>query len=310
MAEEDGEFRAALPLVERRVARVLPAGDVPSNYWSASGELLLDNTCAADAVLDIMAGALAALPWPLLWLELVPCDAPHWQELLAALARRGCAYDVHRHYEIGQVEIAGSWNDYLAGRSKNLHRTLRRDGEALEAQGPLTFEMLDALAPDEVEPRLREAFEVETRSWKSRGGAAVLETPGMFEFYLREARQLAAWGELRIATLRLAGRPIAFEVGWTAKGVYHSFKVGYDAVYKRFAPGHLLRSRLAEACFASPGVRLIDFQGPLSEALTAWSTRRYAIGRLVIAPGGPVGRAALAAYRGLAPLVRRLRRVS
>ncbi len=42
------------------------------------------------------------------------------------------------------------------------------------------------------------------------------------------------------------GEPIAFEFGWTAKGVYHCFKVGYDPATAQFSPGQLLRMLLVE----------------------------------------------------------------
>jgi hypothetical protein len=125
----------------------------------------------------------------------------------------------------------------------------------------------------------------------------------MFEFFLRQARQLAAWGSLRLAFLEHRGRPIAFEYGWLAKGVYYSYKVGYDPEFASYGPGHLLRLHLLRALAAEPGVRLVDFHGPLTEALACWATRSYAIGRLVLAPpriGSRLLLSALTAARGLA----------
>ena len=159
-----------------------------------------------------------------------------------------------------------------------------------------------------METVLRRAFAVEHKSWKKDTGATVLGTPGMFEFYLRQASQLAAWGHLRLAFLEHRGEPIAFEFGWTAKGVYHCFKVGYDPAMAQVSPGQLLRMLLIERLHADSGHVMVDYQGPLSDAVARWTTGSYQIGRLVIAPHQLRSRALMAGYRAAAPLIRRLRR--
>jgi CelD/BcsL family acetyltransferase involved in cellulose biosynthesis len=330
---------AALPLVGRRAKGVLPVGDLASNYWSASGELLLDPAANADAVLDLVAGGLQESPWPLLWLDLVPVATSRWRTLARVLARRGLRVDAHVRYEIGQVEVGRDFAAFEARLSKNLRRSLRKDLRRLEhsvpekgtgtfcLKGPrptsgrypashqrrlspspsVAMRLVREFAPGEVRTRLAEVFELETRSWKNQPGQAVVKTPGMVDFYCRQAEQLAAWGCLRVALLEHGGRPIAGELGWVAKGVYHSFKVAYDAAFAEFGPGHLLRMFLIEEFCRGTDAEVIDFQGPLTEALASWATRRYPIGRLVIAPKRPGSRILLAGYQAAAAVVRRLR---
>lgn len=304
------ELAAALPLVGRRVRGLLPVGDLPSNCWSASGELLLDPAADAHAVMHLLASALDQMPWPLIWLDYVPIEAARWQGLVRALAEHRFLVDVHPRYRIGQVAIASDFNEYLASRSKNLQRSLHKDRQRLEQIGRVTLRHRTALVPAAVESSLREVFEVEARSWKRRSGRTVLDTPGMVAFYGRLAEQLAQWGCLNVAFLDLDGTPIAAELGWTAKGVYHSFKVAYDRAYRQYGPGQLLRRGLLEQFHANRGVRVVDFQGPMSAALAAWSTHSYAIGRIVIAPARPTSRLAFVAYRMLATAVRGLRKVA
>ena len=307
VVESDGEPVAALPVAGRRFRGVLPVGDLTWNYWSPNAELLLDPGADVPAVVDLLAGAIDELPWPLLCLEMVPFEQPYWQALLGALTRRGLATELRPGYRIGQVEIGGRYEDYQARWSKNHRRTVLKDARRLERAGPVELKVESDLTPEEVDDRLRRAFEIEDRSWKRGGGRPVLRVPGMFEFYCRQARQLAAWGYLRLSFLECRGEPIAFEMGWTAKGVYHSFKVSYDESYRRYGPGHLLRMHLIRSFYDGPGPEVVDFQGPLSEALANWSTRSYPIGRLVIAPRRLGSRTLLAAYRGAASVVRRFR---
>ena len=310
VVRQDGRLVGAMPLAGRRERRIVPVGDLTGNCWSPNGEFLIDPSADVPAVVELLTGALDELPWPLVWLEMVPIETDRWQAVLRELVDRGFVVDVHPRYRIGQVDLAGSFDEYQASRSKNLRRSVRKDLRRLEADGPVAWKHYRKLAPEEVDEPLRQAFEIDRRSWKHEAGGAVLDTPGMFEFYCRQARQLAEWGYLRVAFLEHRGRPIAFELGWTAKGVYHSFKVGFDESYRRVGPGHLLRRHLIETLFDQPDTGLIDFQGPMTKALASWSTRSYGIGRVVIAPRRFPSRALLAGYRTLASAVRRFRRSS
>ncbi len=307
VVEKDGELLAAVPLKGRTIRRIVPVGDLTINYWSPNGELLLDPKSDAEAVLSVLADGLEEAPWPLLWLDLVPFETGRWQSLIQTLRARGLAADVHFRYRIGLVEVRGDFDEYFAGLSKAHRQTVGKKLRRLKRDGSVQLRVYYELSPDEVDGRLRRAFEIEQASWKHQDGHTVLDTPGMFEFYRRQARQLAECGHLRLAFLEHRGKPIAFEHGWTAKGVYYSFKVGYDASYRRFSPGHLLRMLLIRDLFERREVERIDFQGPLTEALAQWSTGSYAIGRLVIAPRRLPSRLLMAGYRSLGPLVRRLR---
>jgi CelD/BcsL family acetyltransferase involved in cellulose biosynthesis len=307
VVRDGDDFVAALPLASRPVKGLVRVGDLTWNMWSANGELLLDPAADGEAALDLLAAGIERLPWPLMWFDFVPYESAWWTPFLQALRRRRMHVDVHPRYRIGQVEIAGGFEQYMAARSKNLRRSMEKDLRRMERAGPLRFRVLREFTPDEVDRCVLEAFELERRSWRLTRGQTVLDAPGVFEFYRRQARQLAAWGELRLAFLDHAGRAVACEFGFTAKGVYHSLKVAYDHEYRHYGPGHLLRMHLVRALGAGQDASLIDFQGPLTDALSQWSTRSYPIGRVVIATRQVRSRLWFAAYRGLAGAIRGLR---
>jgi CelD/BcsL family acetyltransferase involved in cellulose biosynthesis len=189
--EEDGDLVGVLPLAGRKVRRVLPVADLTGNYWSFNGELLLDPQADRPAICDRFAAAVASLPWPLLWVETVPIERTHWQEMHAALLRRKLAVDVHARYRIGQVDLQGSFTDYGRSLSKNHRRNLRKDLRHLEREGLSGF-------------RLKSEF---TAGFPDRG------------------RQLeAGGGRMRAERLRAAGVlrppvPAACRVGLPAAGV-------------------------------------------------------------------------------------------
>ena len=300
----------ALPLVRQRLGRLVPVWAATINHWSPNGELLLDPAADQDAVAGALVAAVCGQPWPLVWLETVPWATRRWRRLCEAMTRLGAIVDIQPRYEIGRVSVTDAFEVYMAGRSRNLRRNVRKDFRRLAGEGRLRVALCDHLAAEEVEPALRRVFSLEDRGWKGAGGTSVLRNRGMFEFYCRQAEHFARQGRLRLAFLEHAGRPIAFELGWLAKGVYHSFKVGYDERYGRFGPGHLLRAGIVEADCGDPARHAIDFQGPITEALRSWATETYSIGRIAICPPGTAPRLLWAAIGGLRTGSRWLKRVS
>ena len=150
------------------------------------------------------------------------------------------------------------------------------------------------LSPHEVEPLLRRAWETEDRGWKGAAGTSVLRTPGAAEFMLAQARWLAAEDRLRLAFLDCGGRNVAFCYGVLGKGVFHSFKIGYDPAFAPFSPGHLLQYHLLQALHADPRMTAVDYIGEMTEYHASWRPEVYPFARLAFARRGSLlGRAAL-----------------
>jgi hypothetical protein len=288
---------AALPLVPCRVGWVIPAGGLPSNPWSSCGELLLDPSASVDAVLDRLVDAARDLPWPLLWLNETIPETPRWQAMLRACQRVGMAGCYHERFRVGRLDIAKDWITYEKGLRKShrqgMHRALRRLAEV----GDVRFEMRSRMAADEVEPWLQEAFDLENRGWKGFAGSSVLRTPGMIRFFVRHAEQLAEWGQLETAALRLDNRMIAFVYGYRAKGVYFAHKISYDQRLAEFSPGQLLFHHIFERLHNEREVCTVDFMGPLTQAVSRWRPATYGVGRIALAPHPWWGRATMYAYQ-------------
>jgi len=310
IVEEGGQFVAALPLVGRRVKRLFEMASIPSNPWCVCGDLLVDPQADVPAALDALVDAINRLPWPLVWLTPVPLATPRWQAFSAALTRAEMPFAVQSHYHIGEINLDGDWESYQAGWSGKHRRQMHKALDRARHDGPLELKVYDHLAGDQLNQALRRGFAVENRSWKGQAGTSVLRTPGMFELYQRQARQLAEWGQLRLAFLEHAGREIAFEYGFRAKRTYFSAKVGYDPAFADYSPGQLLRLLLLERFHEDGEIDRVDFWGPLSRATSEWIDSVYAVGRIVAAPRRMAGRLALRAYRVLQALGRPWRRLS
>jgi len=304
VVEDHGRWVAAIPLVDRKHAGLLAAA-MPSNEWASGGELLLDADTDTDGVLDELVAAIRRLPHQLLWIDEVAVDAPRWRALRRALDRAAVPVDCRRQYRVARIEIDGDWEACKRRWSRKHRQQMAASSRKLAAEGEVRCQILSELTPVQVEPCLRRAFELEDRGWKGKAGSSVLKTPGLFDFFLRQALQLAQWEQLELCLLELDEQPIAFAYGFNAKQVFHSVKVGYDPRFAVYRPGQLLRYAMLERFYGESDRRALDCMGPLTEAHASWKPASYTIGRLAIAPRRLTGRLAVFALRHWLPLVRR-----
>ena len=304
--KHNGQWLAALPIVESRLRRLMKVGRLPFNEWSWAGDLLLDPE-ATPEILDRLIDAIGELALPMLWFDGVPLEQPHWQQFLDALRRRGIEYQRHERFHIGIVDLTQDWAAYQAGWSGNFRRQMRKMTRRADELGGAALAIHRPNNAAELERLLQLGFEVEDRSWKGRDGTSVLKSPVMHQYLCEQAELLGQMGHLELVFLEFEGKPIAFEYGMLSKRTYFSPKVGYDEAYSHLTPGQLLRLKMMEQFFADPARDTWDFLGPLVEATDRWTTSTYSIERLVVATGGISGRLALRAYRDWWPAVRRLR---
>ena len=323
--EAEGRLVAALPLVRRRIAGLLDAGAMPCNEWSASGDLLLDSSLGErgqapfanggggtmlawssrqtvpvpfPAVLDALAAAIREMPWPLVWLDEAVLDAPRWRALQAALLRAGMTVAEHPRWQVGRVEIDHDWPAYKARWSRKHRQKMAWSLRRLTARGEVRLAVHSQLAPGEVAATMRQCFEIEDRGWKGAAGTSMLRTPGMAEFFTRQAELAAQAGPTRswrCSTAAAAPWPSATD--FRPRAFSTPSRPATIPSLPGSSPGQLLRYCLLERFFADPERRAMDFQGAMTEAHAAWLPQRYTVGRLAVAPRGLAGRLAVRAYR-------------
>ena len=110
VVEDGGRWVAALPLVGRPAAGVLPAGWTVGNPWSTAADLLWDASRIGDVEMgEALVEAAGGLPWPLLWLEGIPLESPQWQAMRGALRRAGTPTACRFAWNTGRIELDGDW---------------------------------------------------------------------------------------------------------------------------------------------------------------------------------------------------------
>lgn len=310
MVESNGRLVAGIALRGGALGKVVAAGLLPANEWVASGDLLVDPSEDVDQVLDLLAAAMRDLPWPVVHLEAVTLDAPHYAALLGALRRSSVRAVTEPRYEVGVIDWSDSWPAYLDARSKSHRRKMTKLMNRLRRQGHVELQVHQQPDSPRLKQLLRTAFELEDRSWKGRAGTSVLRTPGMLDLLTRQAEELLAHDELHLALLVHDQRPIAFGYGWRTKGVLSSYKIGYDPAYASFSPGHLFRQELLRWYAQHSPITALDCLGPLGEATLKWATGTYRVGRMLIGTKRIAGPGLVGFYQHVWPPLRRVREIA
>ena len=156
------------------------------------------------------------------------------------------------------VALSGDWESYLGEMKPDRRRQLRRRRRRLEEMGEVTLDVRDGT--EGLEAALDEFIDVEGSGWKGQAGTAIRLQPRLGAFYRQVGRWAADRGELRLAFLRVDGRPIAAHLYLQSAEILYRFKSGYDEDWSKQAPGLLLTGAMIERAF-DEGLKLYDFLG-------------------------------------------------
>lgn len=211
------------------------------------------------------------------------------------------------------VDLRPGWDaiyrERVSAKHRKAHRRMRRQ---LGAQG--VFESRLARTPAEIETALEEAFTLHALRWRDRPDRSAFSSPAGRALHREAMPALAADDVVRILTLRLDGRPIAFTAFFVIRATMVLHRLAFDPAFGRWSPG-LLATHDAVNAAAEEGVQRVEFLGgeePYKLALADGMEPLYEGFGLARGARGHAAimqrRAALAARRELArrPRLRRL----
>jgi CelD/BcsL family acetyltransferase involved in cellulose biosynthesis len=201
------------------------------------------------------------------------------------------------------LEIAGDPVAYEEARRRRGLNDLRRRRRRMADEGTVSIDVCDGSTRLDV--LLREAFDIEAKGWKGKRGTAIGARAETRRFYAEVAAWAASRGWLRLAFLRLDGRPLAFDLCLEHEGVQYLLKGGFDPEFARFAPGQQLLYELVRGAFAN-GLRRIEFGGAAEAYKLVWTDTTSDRDEIRAFARGPRGRLAWVAQ---GPLMRLARRV-
>ncbi len=190
------------------------------------------------------------------------------------------------------IRLDESWREpekKFNSRRQGDFRRMRRKAEAI---GAVTTEILSP-KPDEVDALLEEAIAVEAGGWKARSRSALAYDEKARAFFREYARLASDAGILRIAFLRIAGKPAATQIAVECDEAFWLFKIGYDDAYKDCSPGNLLMLETVRSA-AALGLATFEFLGKAAPWTALWTEEERPNIRLRIYPYNVAGAAATA----------------
>jgi CelD/BcsL family acetyltransferase involved in cellulose biosynthesis len=201
---------------------------------------------------------VAARPRLRLTLPRVPVGTPFHDALCVHAPSLGVGLLAQETRHSLIVDVRGSWEEYLATRSKHARREWRRKQRRLEESGRVEIAL--ATTPADVEHVLPDLQEIERRSWKEQSGGSLSADPDRQRFYCGLARRCAERGWLRLHVLYLSGRPAAHVFGVNYGGELLALKTSYDNALASLSPGVVLMLTALEGAFRE-GQSAVDLLG-------------------------------------------------
>lgn len=257
-----GRVVAIVPALMRR-ERVLGSFDI------AALDLLCDLTPSHSDLLrdedrpDIVPAffdAIATLPcrWDVLRIRRLLEASTVSLQVAEYLPRSGLGFRIRREQPAFMLELAGSYEEFLASRSAKFRNYLRRKTRQLESLGRLRI----ARAGNDLS--VADAFEqllaIEVRSWKHGHGTAISAVSRQREFYRLLCEGAHRSRRLHLMLMYLGDVPIAFNLGIVIADRYSYLKTSFDERLRQASPATVLRARLVESLIAD-GIQTLDFPG-------------------------------------------------
>jgi CelD/BcsL family acetyltransferase involved in cellulose biosynthesis len=220
------------PLVERDAAEPVIAA------WLA--HIAADPSLPGLMLLPLMAedGPFAATLGTILLRTMLPC---------ADFARR------HRALLEPQRDRAHYFENTL---STHRQRELRRTGRRLTDLGaPLFTAATEATA---IAAALEDFIALEASGWKGKAGTAAATRENLRGFVMTALSGLAVEGKAAINRLLLDGRAIAAAITLRSGDTAWYWKIAYDEMFARYAPGILLTAALTEELAENTAIARTD----------------------------------------------------
>ena len=292
----NGRVVALLPL--QRCARTLRA---PSNWDTPTFGPLAEDAAAL--------GELARALWSVTGVRRVSLGFLQAGTEAAAVLRQVAERSGWRVRETTlqrspYLPLDGGWEEYELGFPSKRRSNLRRLRKRLEERGTLTLQVEEG--PERLGELLEEGFAVEASGWKGESGTAIASSPGTRRYYVQAAHWAAQRGLLRLAFLRLDGRPLAFDFAFEDGTAHYLIRTGYDPAFRSFAPGVVMRREMIARAFRL-GLARYEFLGAEAPWKHEWTERVRAFVMLEAFARSPAGTSSWVIWRYARPAVHRAR---
>lgn len=135
----------------------------------------------------------------------------------------------------GVQPITGTWDEYLAGRSRNTRQSYLRRKRQLEQDFPdLRIEVIDT--PEQIGAAFERYVAIERRSWKESAEIGMWAEPGEIAFHRELLPLLARTGQASVWLMSCGAGDMAGLVRLRQGGVVYERYSTFDPAYSRYSP--------------------------------------------------------------------------
>lgn len=229
-----------------RVLRFLGTGEVCSDYLGILCEPHAEDrvaTALADWLTQAATGRTGtgepdhANRWDRLDLTGVDAEDAATARLVDALEARGNT--VHRRTgpNCWRIDLPPSWDEYLAGLSKDHRKQVRRAENRMLASGRVVARRVDCL--DDLPEAQRILVDLHQRRRRSLGEPGCFASASFAAFHGAVMPDLLRAGQLHLDWIELDGKPLAAEYHLAGGGVIYAYQSGIDPDRLEVGPGQL-----------------------------------------------------------------------
>ena len=183
------------------------------------------------------------------------------------------------------LELAATYEEFFASRSKSVRRHVKRYAAALERELGGELAVVCYRAPDELERLVADSERVARLTYHRGMRVGFEDTPELRRFF---AFALAA-GWMRGYVLYARGAPIAFWHGLAYHGTFVTRDTGYDPSTAALRPGQYLLVKVIEGHIRTRDTQRFDYGVMELDYKKSFGTRRYERTSLYVFAGGARG---------------------
>jgi GNAT acetyltransferase-like protein len=179
------------------------------------------------------------------------------------------------------IEVAGTFDDYWLSRSKKLRSNIQRYLNRVAGAG-LTMRLACHTDPDSIVSAFARYADLESRSWKAKGGTEVASTNIQGRFYSDLLNVFSLTESAVVYELLVGEQVAASRLCIRSSDMLVMLKTTYDESLAHLAVGRLLLFYVLQEEFATKRVKRIEFYTHASPDQLSWSTHRREIDHFTI----------------------------
>ncbi len=176
---------------------------------------------------------------------------------------------IQKYIDTARVTIQGTFQDYWAGRGREVVENVTKKIRRLERNG-IRSELRVVRDPAEIEVAIREYGRLESTGWKGKAGTAVEGDNKQGHFYRDVLLDYCQDGHGAVYQLRFNGRIVASKLTVDRNGTIVFLKTAYDEEFRSDSPGYLLQYEMFKRIFERGEFQSVEFYGRL---LVGWTDR-------------------------------------